>query len=255
MHRSGQRKRGTRKSRGTVARRRRNANVSVPRDKLGFPQSMRATLRYTDKMTFELASNTNAIVSTFRANDLFDPRYALGGHQPRSFDQYMGLFNNFTVTSSTCSVNFMYQAYDGPTTENVPLKYLVKNSGADSSEPPALPAVVCGVHKGIELLSGGTGQDQIEKDRTQWKILTPAQQPNIKAKLKVSDFFGKTDLVGSEGYGGTDATSPDNPVFWEVWCAHAGHDAFPDADEIRVVAFVTIEYNAVFTDPKTLTAS
>jgi hypothetical protein len=46
-------------------------------------------------------------VAYFRANDLFDPQAAAGGHQPIGFDQAMLFWNQFCVFSSKISVTFM----------------------------------------------------------------------------------------------------------------------------------------------------
>ncbi len=61
-----------------------------------------ATLRYFVADTV----NINATYQTlqFRANGCFDPEIAVGGHQPRGFDQWMVLYQNFAVTNCTIAV-------------------------------------------------------------------------------------------------------------------------------------------------------
>jgi hypothetical protein len=66
------------------------------------------------------------------------------------------------------------------------------------------------------------------------------------------DFFGKKFLIGGEGYTGTDAADPTEQVRWEVWAPRA---AVTNNDVLNVMAFVTIEYDVVFTEPQTLKAS
>jgi len=44
----------------------------------------------------------------------YDPEVALGGHQPRGFDQFTDVYNTFTVLGSKISVSWMYEGYDGP---------------------------------------------------------------------------------------------------------------------------------------------
>lgn len=41
---------------------------------------------------------------TFRANSLFDPEYATGGHQPLYFDQYSELYANYKVLGAKINV-------------------------------------------------------------------------------------------------------------------------------------------------------
>nr|AGA18404.1 hypothetical protein [uncultured marine virus] len=55
-----------------------------------------ALLRYAD--SFTLASSTLPSTRIFRANGLFDPDAAVGGHQPRGFDQLAVLYKRYRVT-------------------------------------------------------------------------------------------------------------------------------------------------------------
>lgn len=43
----------------------------------------------------------------YRANGLFDPDVAIGGHQPRGFDQMMAMYTTWTVISSKCTATFL----------------------------------------------------------------------------------------------------------------------------------------------------
>lgn len=236
----------------------RNSLVSVPRDKLGFPQSMKATLRYSTSADFSLTTN-QAVTHQIRANDLYDPQFALGGHQPRSFDEYMGLYSTFTVKSSKIMINWVYEGYDGPSTVATGVyDFLTKKFGYDSStlDVPALPGVICGLHKGTEALTAGEGEKQMEKDRTQWKVMTPQSgSETTVGTLRTSDFFGKDALTGSEGYTGTATSGPTNEIYWELWAARASNDYIATASVCKVRAYISVEYEAVFTDPKTLAAS
>ncbi len=248
-------------SRAALRRKQRNALVSVPRDKLGFPQSMKATLRYTEVADFTLP-NHSAQTATFRANDLYNPRVAGGApfHQPRTFDQYMTLYNTFTVQGSKISLNFVYEGYMGPSTiatdPGSGNPYLIQEVGTPGAgKVPSLPAVVVAVHKGTEALQAGNPEEQIEKDRTVWKLLTPGTDKTITSKLVTSEFFGKDALVGSAGYTGTASNGPDHDILWEVWAGRASNQPIVSGDTCHVRAYVTIEYNATFTDPKTQAAS
>ena len=223
---------------------------------------MKATLRYTEIADFPL-TNHSAHVATFRANDLYNPRVAGGApfHQPRSFDQYMELYEKFTVKGSKISLNWVYEGYNGPSLQATDAgsgnPYLIQEIGTPGSEKvPALPAVVVGVHKGIEQLQAGNPEEQMEKDRTLWRLMTPAGgSPTMTSKLLVSDFYGKDALTGSAGYTGDANNSPGNDVLWEVWCGRASNDPIVTGNTCHVRCYVTIEYDATFTKPKTLAAS
>jgi len=236
-------------------RKSRNRSLTVPRNKLGFPQSMKTKLRFVDRFEFS-PSDTSVLQRRFRANDLYDPVHAIGGHQPRGFDEFMSVYKSYTVLGSKISVNCFYEGYDGPSTTGGVPSHLTKKFGYDSNtvDVPALSPVICGLHKGIETLGAGTAAEQMEKDRTSWVVLTGSTgAKTLRGSLKTSDFFGKEALVGAEGYTGTDSSVTANEVYWEVWCGRAS-DNYP-ADTVQVVCYATIEFDAVFTEPKTLEAS
>ena len=235
----------------------RNKRVSVPRDKLAFPQQLKTKLRYVVRKEFDLTSG-NIVTGTMRANDLFDPEYVLGGHQPRGFDEMMAVYQTFTVTGSTCSASFMYEGYLGPSeSQNGALVQTI----AGSTQPlpgatPALPPVACGIHKGMEQLSPGSAADQMEKDRTKWRFLTPdSGVAQVRTSLQCSDFFGKKSLIGAEGYSGDAAKSPAEQIFYEVWAGRLDNNTNMSNAIVRVPVYIVVEYQCVFTDPKTLNAS
>jgi len=224
--------------------------VVVPRDKLGFATSMVSTLRYTERIEFSPSGITTQAY-TFRANDLRDPNSTGVGGQPLGFDQLMELYNNFTVTDSKIMINWMYEGYDGPsTTGGVPATYI--QGKAEIDDCPAVSPVICGVMRSAD--GYGSGVDvmrQMERDRTSWTVMTPQTGAKVTtAKAQLSDFFGKQDLVAAEGYSGTASASPDNEAVYHVFCARGSND-YP-ADTVKVVAFVTLEYRATFTEPKPL---
>jgi len=213
---------------------------------------MKTKLRFVERVQFE-PTGTDVLQYRFRANDLYDPRHAIGGAHPRGFDEYMAIYNTFTVLGSKCSVTWMYEGYHGPAmTAGVPAVLI--QSTAENDTSPALSPMICGLHKGLETLSAGAGEKQMEKDRTTWTYLTGTTgTKTLKQKLHVSEFFGKGTLVGSEGYTGTADSGPTEEIFWELWCGRCSDD-YPQ-DTTKVVAYCTIEYDAVFTEPKTLGAS
>lgn len=232
-------------------RRPRNAMVSVPRAKIGFPQSMRTKLRYATRVEF-VPTGTTVVSKTFLANGLFDPDTTVGGHQPRGFDEFMAAYTTFTVQGSRASCSFMYEGYDGPSVIAAPGN-LVKTVTTGDGQP-ALTPMICGLHKGVDAIGSGTGQEQIEKDRTTWSFINgQTRHATLRQKLSVADFYGKHALTGAEGYTGSDAADPTEQVYWSVWCGRVSDD-YPQ-EQTKVVGYLVIEYDVVFTEPKSLTKS
>ena len=233
---------------------RRNARVVVPRNKLGFPTSMTCTVRYVERVDFAPVDNKAAAWS-FKANGMYDPLVSLGGHKPRGFDEYAALYKTYTVTSSKVAVNFMYEGYDGPSTATVAGS--LQKSTIVANDIPALSPAVCGIFKSNELYGSAIPVgEQMERDRTNWTVITPQSGSGSCAQMSdFSEFFGKQDLVASEGYSGTATTDPDNPVYYHIFAARGTDDYAPGTSVCKVCAYVTIEYRATWTDPLALVQS
>jgi len=234
-----------------------NAPVSVPRNKLGFPTSMSSTLRYVDRIDF-LPDSVSTKAHTFAANDLYDPNVTATGHQPRGFDEYTALYDTFTVTSSKIAVNWMYEAYNGPSSQSA--TGALQNQTEDSVDVAAVPPVLCGIFKSNQTYGSSIPVgEQMEKDRTVWTVVTPqGESHSTSANSAFSEFFGKQNLIAAEGYSGTTGNfgtgaAPSEKVYYHVWAAR-GSDDYPDG-LCKITGFITIEYKVTFTNPKQLDAS
>lgn len=231
----------------------RNALVRVPRNKLGFPQEMSTTLRYVD--TFDLAPTTNAAVGfSMLANGMFDPQVAVGGHQPRGFDEYMAQYTKFTVTASKVSVTFSFRGYDGPPPG------VVNSTGApvqqvemDEDYIASCPSCICLIHKATQANVSADIEAFQEQDRTKWVTITPqGEARTVSTGLTSREFFGKDFLVGSDGYTGDVGADPTNLLYYHIM---AGKNDDGAAKAVQVRANVIIEYKCTFTEPKQLGAS
>lgn len=226
--------------------------VSVPRNRMNFPQQMKTTLRYTERVEFS-PTGTSVVQVQFRGNGMQDPYVGVGGHQPRGFDDFMAIYGKYTVLGSKCTAQFMYEAYDGPSLIAV-AGNLTQNRGS-SDNVPALTPVACGLHKGVEALTGGNYIQQMEKDRTQWGYITGTGGDicTLSGSGTTKEFAGKAFVVGSEGYTGDASTDPTEQWYWEVWAGRISDD-YPQ-EKVKVVGSIILEYECVFTEPKTLSES
>ncbi len=231
----------------------RNALVRVPRNKLGFPQQIKTKLRYSTRVEFT-PTGTSVQQFQLKANGMFDPQVSLGGHQPRGFDEFMDAYDMFTVLGSKITTSWMYEGYHGPSLTSALGNLTQSVQTTTENIVPALTPMACGLHKGVETLASGTADVQIEKDRTVWTFLNAQQgHKTLSSSCQVSDFYGKGAMTGAEGYTGTDAADPDNLVFYELWCGRVSDD-YP-SEVTKVVCYAQVEYDAVFSQPKTLNAS
>lgn len=242
-------RRGARATSRSSGLKSRNALVSVPRNKLGFPQEMSTTLRYVQTSTVNPGTST-AHGFSIRANGMFDPDYNLGGLQPRGFDQYMELYEKFTVTSAKLSVTFTYNSYNGAP----PGQGAVQQIQDTGAAVPAPASAICLVHKAVGTNSEQTIYQFQEHDRTKWVTITPGgEAKTVTTSLTCKEFFGKDFLVGSDGYTGTVSSDPTNPLYFHVM---AGMNDPNAADKpVVIICNCILEYKCTFTEPKQLAQS
>lgn len=237
----------------TSGRKARNAIVSVPRNRMGYPQSMRTQMRYCE--SFDISpSSSSPIMKTFRANGMYDPDTATGGHQPRGFDEFTSTYLKYTVKGAKMSVVFTYEAYNGcvgTTATGNPTQVI----GTQAPAPAGVPAAICLVRPSVQATPPTENifrQQEINKSK--WVTINPQSGPGIVAtSTAVSDWFGKDFLVGSDGYTGTSSTDPGNEVFFHIMTG-LQHDNY-SIGSVQIRANVTITYDVVWTEPKPLPAS
>jgi len=231
----------------------RNSNVSVPRLKLGFPQSLRSTLRYTTIKQLDVPSLANVQYESFRANGLVDPEVSLGGHSARGLDQLMASYDTFTVLSSKISVNWSYQGYNGPQALDGTASFLLQTIDGQSGAP-ACPPVMVGIYKGTTALPvPSTAAEVMEHDRVVWRSMNQNQAGVLtRSGTNIGSWFGKYNIVGAEGFTGTAALDPTEQPQYTIW---AGRTNGVTNGKCLLTAYVTIEFDVVFTEPKPLSAS
>lgn len=215
---------------------------------------MSSTIRYVETIDLVPSSET-ATGKAYLANGCYDPRVAVGGHQPRGFDQFAELYQKFTVKSSKISVTFAYEGYLGCSLQDS------TGSPAQSVGVPASSGTVIGCPSAIGLIHkttnndnpAGTIQEFQEMDRTKWCTIVPTSgTKTVTSRMNMSEFFGKDFLVGSDGYTGTAAGDPDNKVYYIIM---AGLNSNEYATSIKLRANLVIEYQLVWTEPKQLDKS
>ncbi len=94
-------------------KRKANAAVSVGRgrrvaNKQILQRTVTSTQRYADTVTLTTGAAQPELTGfhVFRANSVFDPDFAIGGHQPRGFDQLASLYDEYIVTKAVITVRF-----------------------------------------------------------------------------------------------------------------------------------------------------
>jgi hypothetical protein len=190
-----------------------------------FPARTTRRLRYSTNIT--LSSTVGAVAShVFSANGLFDPDITSTGHQPMGFDQLMLSYEHYTVTGA-----HMLCSFKNTTTSNPNVSISVQPS----------PTPITAIDQIIEW--GLIERDFLEFKGVSGSIKALDSRCSIRKVMGVRDIIDVTDLQGSS------AANPVEQTYFvvQMW----------DTSGINGSCFVDviIEYTAIFTEPRVLTAS
>lgn len=192
---------------------------------VGFPKVLKSTLRYVE--TANLASSLGTIGNrVYCLNGLYDPSITVTGHQPMYFDQLMGIYNHYYVTSSKITVTYV------GTPSNVSPMSVCLWQNDDATITPGTFAGVCEQSKAMVNLIGNGG-DSIVK-RTMYWSAAKTFGPNKGMSL----------LRGN---------SSSNPS--EISCAVITYVASDGGSSGEITVTVEMEFTAEFIELKDIASS
>lgn len=174
----------------------------------------------------------------YRANGMYDPEVAVGGHQPYGFDQLMAQYYHYTVIGATFEVECQTHT-DSP---QIWMCMLYNNTGTAAS------AYAAGGVNGLNEMP-------VVSRSMHLNSVTPvmAQFRSQKLYASMSKIFGKTNanLIGDARFQGSDAADPDEQTYFAL----VGY--VPNGAQSEIGAFFKIKiiYTAVFTEPRFFTTS
>ncbi len=194
------------------------------------PNKHLVKLRYSQTLSLN-ASAGLATANVFSANGLYDPDTTGVGHQPIGFDEWMGLYNHYTVIFSSCKADFF-------------------SSGGT--------AVTDSAFVGIGLRAGTTINtsidDVMELPHTRKNRLTNhygGGSAGVHNSANISRFLGIRNLLSSSIARGSVSTQPAEQAFWHLIVSPISGTADPAAITCRM----SITYIAVLTEPVDLLGS
>lgn len=203
------------------------------------PRFKLAKLEYTQTEGLPNIAAASLYQREFRANDLYDPDYAVGGHQPYGFDQLMAQYYHFTVLYSRCQIE------------------LVDNTEARNS---CYHIWIVGAAGQLSSTFAASGVNGILEERPHTAALSPTagnasrRDRAVSVFLDMSAQFRKSpaNLIGDSRFQGDASTSPTEDVLFAIGGYHPTGGAVNYGDaQIRI----TLTYWAVFTEPKRMASS
>lgn len=172
------------------------------------------------------ASSTAPAILLYRANSVYDPEYATGGHQPMTYDEWMAVYNHYCVIGSRIRVEVVQ-----PNITNVnPGVIGVILTPTAATLPSDLSSVVeQNDTRGVQLANPFTNSRRM--------IFT--------CNYSARKFFGARFSPSNPDFYAKDGANPTEDVFFQVFSyGISGND--PGA----YTAMITIDYIVYLTERK-----
>lgn len=190
------------------------------------PDKLRTTLKYVDTVTLNPGAGGIHDTMIFRVNSAYDPDYTNVGHQPRGFDQLMGLYSRWEVLGAMIRIKFNNR--DNSYAQRVSLS----------------------LHNGVSIPS--FINDYIESGNCRYALLGTESggksQATLSMKVNPSKYLGVRNRTAT--LRGTSGTNPADVAYWHI-------DAAPTqaVDSAPIDCVVEIHYITEFTEPIKLAQS
>jgi len=189
----------------------------------------RGKLLYSDSRVISpVAAASTAYV--YSANGLYDPDITGAGHQPMSFDQLIGMYEHYTVTSGKITVDFVNETagesgfvgiglFPDSTVETIPSK-LLENGMLRYS-----------------YLAKASGDS-----KSHCQLTIPFDIARINGR--------PGNIVGDDLYRGDSASNPTEQTYLHIFAYNISTTSV-----MNVRLNVVIEWDATFTEPRKLAQS
>jgi hypothetical protein len=166
-------------------------------------------------------------LNTYSANSIYDPNWALGGHQPYGHDQFQLLYHHYEVTGATIKCTFT-------------------NGNTDrDGKGSAILGIRMG--EGVGVFSSTDEITMLESPDVVYGVMAPGT-----GKLVLSNTFNQKAMFPAKHDGLTAAfgADPEEQAYFTI-AVGSGQGGLI----VPVDILVEIEYTCRFFEPKTLTHS
>lgn len=194
---------------------------------LGFPKKLCTTLKYREIINHynNLGSN---VFFKFNCNGCFDPNNTGTGHQPYYFDQYMAIYDHYTVIGSKITIKVV------PSTVPTVAMYLSLSQNDDTTQTNNTVMGTSEQSNGSSAIIPAGSTDTV-------KILTN--------KWSAKKTFGGS-VLGNDNLQGTASANPSEVTVWSV-----GLTSLDAVSSVNVYFEVCIDYIVVFEELKDIAQS
>lgn len=193
------------------------------------PNTFKARLVYQETVSLDPAAGVLAS-NRFSCNGLFDPNIDGGGHQPRGFDEFMDMYEKYTVIGSRIKVT-LAPISTGATNDSI-------TYGANTRDGASVAEADYN-----NYLEQGNGQYQVSDINT--------RNPPVYATWSAKKFHAVRDPLNAGAFSGDNISNPDKGAHFHVWAGATDQASNPPAHS----ALCVIEYIVVFHEPKDMVQS
>lgn len=207
-------------------RRKKRYGKSLVLSKAPIPNKFATKLRYSESVSVNPSVGGIPGVYVFNASSCYDPDFTGIGHQPRGFDQWMSMFDHFTVIGSKITVQYAIQ---GQTDDRSLLCGLNLKDGATAYTDKN--DYMEGRNVTSRLVAGGGAGD--------------ARTCKLGLTYSPKKFLGISKALANQAIKGSASSNPTENAYFHCWVAPTG-----TADLDTLALQVVIDYLVVFTEPK-----
>lgn len=198
------------------------------------PKTRLVKLRYSDAISLVPTAGGVAGTHYFSCNGMYDPDITGVGHQPLGFDQYMSMYDHYTVISSRITV---IAAARGTAAGEAGIAAVYLNDNTSN--------VIAPNHISAYLEQPGCSFKPLALREAGNSIVTVVRKFNAKKDLGVSKPLSAPEVRGSV------SSNPAEQSYFQLLAGPI--DVTGTMSTINCV--VTIDYVAVLTEPKDLAQS
>lgn len=197
--------------------------------KAPMPNKFATKLRYAESFQIDPQAGGTTGVHLFSCNGLYDPNYTGTGHQPRGFDQFMEMYDHYTVIGSKMTAIFSsvgIAGAGGPLMVGIALK--------DSTTAPS---------DKNEYMEGRNVKSGLLKRSVDTGF---AYSVKLKKSFSTRKFLGFSHPLSVTEARGSRNLNPIEQAYFHLFAQIVTGTADAPVIECQVV----IDYLVVFTEPK-----
>ena len=206
----------------------------------GIPLSRTVKLRYSQQVS--MSNPVGGAVHNFRANSLYDPDLTGVGGQPLGFDQMAALYNHYVVLGSKFIAKPIEHGTN-TTSGDAPAFYIAKTSDNGDKD-----------YQSVSHLIEATGkQPLVNQNYVYNRINKPRfRRDQATATYSARKMF-RTNPMTNEDIKSLVTTNPVEEAVFQLYVFPQLDSAVNNSDSVMFQ--ITIEFTAVFTEPKDIARS